>query len=208
MKTYRINEIFRSPQGEGYRQGQDSIFVRFAGCNLRCRIEPGKRSPGGFDCDTEFMSGVRMTAPEIYNRAADLSARSPGCGWVVFTGGEPMLQLDEHLVKVFMFEGWCTQIETNGTRAIPPEWLIDFITVSPKVAEHALRQTTADEVKYVRGYGQAIPRTRVQATHHYISPAFEGGEPDPEAIDWCQKLIKDHPSWKLSVQMHKAWGVR
>jgi organic radical activating enzyme len=128
--------------------------------------------------------------------------------WVVFTGGEPMLQLDRELVTAFRRAGFSCQIETNGTRAIPLDWEIDFITVSPKVAEHAIKQLNATEVKYVRGYGQAIPRTRVNAIYKFISPAFDGAMTDERAFKWCQQLVAENDGWDLSVQAHKVWGVR
>ena len=208
MSKYRINEIFLSPQGEGARQGDLSVFIRFTGCNLRCDIEPGPRSPGGFACDTEFMSGVRMSALEIVQRADELWGEQAVEPWVVLTGGEPLLQVDAALVDLLHERGWKIQIETNGTRAVPDEWGIDWLTVSPKVAEHALRQLKAHEVKYVRGFGQGLPKTRIQAMRRFISPAFDGNEPNPETLDWCERLCTGDSEWEVSVQMHKVWGVR
>ena len=69
-------------------------------------------------------------------------------------------------------------------------------------------QRRANEVKYVRGYGQAIPKTVVEADHYLLSPAFEGMEVDPRALDWCIRLCKENPPWRLSVQQHKLWRVR
>jgi 7-carboxy-7-deazaguanine synthase len=206
-KRYRVNEIFCSPQGEGHRQGEPSIFVRFTGCNLRCRVEAGPRSPGGFDCDTEFISGINMPAAELVTEVKHLSTQTD-CKWIVLTGGEPTLQVDGYLCDLLHEQGFSLQIETNGTRGIPHAWGIDFITVSPKVAEHAIRQLTADEVKYVRGYKQGIPHTRVKAQHHFISPAFDGSEMDADAVRWCHQLAKENPPWKVSTQQHKLDGVR
>jgi len=210
--TYTINEIFWSPQGEGMRAGQMSAFVRFTGCNLRCSMEPGPKSPGGFDCDTEFMSGRRMTAEEILaavREACNLSKEHLETygAWVVFTGGEPGLQVDAALVRLLKDEGFFCAIETNGSICLDKLGL-DWITVSPKVAEHAVRQLRADEVKYVRGYGQALPRPACKAVHQLISPAFNGLTLDRKALEWCLQLIKEDPTWRLSVQMHKAWSVR
>lgn len=84
----------------------------------------------------------------------------------------------------------------------------DWITVSPKVAEHAIRQTWAHEVKYVRGAGQALPKTSVHALHQLVSPAFRGEWVDPAALATCIELVKHNPDWRLSVQQHKAWGLR
>lgn len=202
---YMVNEIYRSPQGEGIRQGEDSIFVRFTGCNMRCSIEPGPLSPGGFDCDTEFESGRKLCAIEIMEQCVLLTTEQDECKWIVFTGGEPGLQLDEQLLDACKHLGFKTQIETNGSIALPPG--IDCISVSPKVAEHCIRQKVATEVKYVRGYGQALPKTVVEAEHYWISPAFNGLVVERDTIDWCNKIIKD-TKWKISLQKHKLLGVR
>jgi len=198
MKSYRINEIFFSLQGEGVRVGQPSLFVRFSKCNLTCRIETH-----GFDCDTEFESGTDLTADEIL---ADLRALTRECRWVVLTGGEPALQVDAELIETLHEAGYRLAIETNGTVELPQG--LDWVTVSPKVAEHAIRQRVADEVKYVRGYGQALPETVVEADHYWVSPAFEGERIDPRTLDWCVRLVKANPQWGLSVQMHKFIGLR
>lgn len=213
--TYTINEIFWSPQGEGMRAGQMSAFVRFTGCNLRCTMEPGPRSPGGFDCDTEFMSGRKMTLESIVAEVRDacglpadyFASHTIDRPWVVFTGGEPGLQVDKALVHAMQEAGFCCAIETNGSIDLTGLGL-DWITVSPKVAEHAVRQPFANEVKYVRGYGQALPKPACKAEHKLISPAFNGLTIDRKALEWCLNLIKEDPSWRLSVQMHKAWSVR
>lgn len=212
MKTYTINEMFWSPQGEGMRAGQMSVFIRFTGCNLRCRMEKADDSPGGFDCDTEFASGRKMTTDDVVNEARRLVAKPEEWytrhrAWVVFSGGEPSLQVDNELIDAMHAAGFDCAIETNGSRDIS-SLNLDWITVSPKVAEHAVRQLTADEVKYVRGHGQAIPKPACIATHQLISPAFDGWTLDPRAVEWCLKLIKEEPEWRLSMQQHKAWNVR
>lgn len=204
MKQYVVNEIFYSLQGEGVRAGTANYFIRMTGCNMRCAVEPGDKSPGGFDCDTEFVSGRSMTAAEI---AEACRALNGFCEWAIFTGGEPGLQVDVDLVKELHSAGIKCAIETNGSIDVSQLGL-DWITVSPKVAEHAVRQMTADEVKYVRGYGQGIPKPACDAKHNLISPAFDGMELDARALAWCIKLCKESPMWRLSVQQHKAWRVR
>jgi organic radical activating enzyme len=198
MDRYRVNEIFYSLQGEGVRAGTPNLFLRFSRCNLECRVETH-----GFDCDTEFESGRPMTLPEI---VAEMRSLSSECRWVILTGGEPALQVDLELIGLLHAEGYSLAIETNGSVELPPE--IDWITVSPKVAEHAIRQRQAHEVKYVRGYGQGIPRTVVEAEHYLISPAFDGAEVDRRTLDWCIRLCRENPPWRLSVQQHKLWSVR
>lgn len=204
MKTYMVNEIYASVQGEGMRAGQPSIFLRFTGCNMRCSMQHGDLSPGGFDCDTEFESGVKLTATQIVVRCVE-EREEFGTNWIVATGGEPALQLDAALVEALHAAGFKIQIETNGS--LPVASGIDFITVSPKVAEHCIRQLKADEVKYVRGYGQALPKTRVEATHYLISPAFNGTQVQPRTLKWCEQLVEGTP-WRLSLQNHKIEGIR
>lgn len=205
-RRYSVNEIFFSLQGEGARAGTPNIFVRFSGCNLRCDVKAGKRSPGGFACDTEFESGQAMTGTQILTAALRLAPKA-GTG-VIFTGGEPALQLDRTLVDLLRKAGFgplC--IETNGTFDVSSLGL-DWISLSPKVAEHAVRVKSCDEIRYVRGQGQGIPRPAAKARRKFISPAFSGDGLDPDTLRWCVDLVKANPTWALSVQQHKTWGIR
>jgi len=226
VKTYRVNEIFYSLQGEGVRAGTAALFLRFSGCNLQCRVDTH-----GFDCDTEFVSGRSLTLEQIIAELREAERRkgdrfvlceapagpfrqnepvpySPPhrCEWVILTGGEPALQVDRELIDALHAAGFKLAIETNGSIELPDG--LDWITVSPKVAEHAIRQRTANEVKYVRAYGQPIPKTGVKAEHRLISPAFSGDMLEPRTLAWCIQLVKDNPDWRLSVQQHKYWGIR
>ena len=212
MKTYRVNEVFYSLQGEGVRAGDPSVFVRFTGCNLRCDVEPGPLSPGGFACDTEFTSGRSIELEELL---AWIQRESKQCKWLVLTGGEPGLQIDQELCDYLHNFGYKLAVETNGTicfdqlRGLDVSYPgIDWITLSPKVAEHAIKQKTATEIKYVRYWGQGIPKTEVKAQHYVISPAFSGNLVEKQTLEHCIKLCKDNPPWRLSVQMHKLWQVR
>ena len=204
QKLYRVNEIFASLQGEGAMAGSANIFIRFAGCNLRCDIEEGELSPGGFACDTEFASFQQLSPTEIVECAREQNPKVKRC---ILTGGEPGLQIDQVLVTVLREAGFLIAIETNGTVDVSALEL-DWITVSPKVAEHAIKQRWADEVKYVRAMGQGIPRTVVDATHHFISPAFDGSHLDHATLQWCINLVKENPDWKLSLQLHKFMNIR
>ena len=198
MKTYKINEIFYSLQGEGVRSGTPNLFLRFSNCNLRCN-----QQEHGFDCDTEFSSGERWTLDEI---VLQLKETNPQCKWIVLTGGEPSLQADEQLIDRLHHEGYQLAIETNGTQEISDK--IDWICVSPKTAEHTIKQKTAQEVKYVRSYGMGIPQTEIQAEHYLISPAFEAESLPPKNLQWCVDLCRKNPPWRLSLQQHKLWGLR
>ena len=187
------------------RAGTLNHFVRFSGCNLQCRVEPGPLSPGGFDCDTEFMSGRKMSVDDIL---AELKTLNPNCKNIIFTGGEPLLQVDAELCYQLSAAGYYLSVETNGSKALPEGVVLDWITCSPKVAEHAIRLEHANELKYVRGYGQGIPKPTCKSEHLLLSPAFDGLDLDRRALKWCVQLIHENPEWRLSVQQHKAWVVR
>lgn len=199
---YRVNEVFHSIQGEGKRAGSPSIFVRFSGCNMACRIESGEKSPGGFDCDTEFASGQDLTLVCLLRAVREAGS----CPWVVLTGGEPGLQIDLRLIEALHGSGYLIAVETNGSFSLPSG--IDWITVSPKVAEHAVRQLEATEVKYVRVHGQSIPRPVCKAQYKLISPGAAATGISHRDLSWCIELVKQNPDWSLSYPLHKVWRVR
>jgi len=198
--TYRVNEVFYSVQGEGRRAGTPMVFVRFSDCNLRCSWKNA-----GFDCDTEFVSGREMSLAEIEEFATRLNVKK---GWMLLTGGEPGLQLDGQFIKYMKDAGWLLAIETNGTVKLPDG--LDWICVSPKSAEHTLRQRVANELKYVRHYGMSVPEPVVVAEHYLLSPAFQSdGSVRREDLEWCIDLVKQNPErWSLAIQYHKYLRVR
>jgi organic radical activating enzyme len=133
--------------------------------------------------------------------------------------------VDAEFCHFFRGCGYKLAIETNGSVELPhvadtyaagadtsdftvKRYLFDWITVSPKVAEHAVKQLWANEVKYVRGWGQAIPKPACKAEHYVISPAFDAMRCDPKTIQWCTRLCIENPEWRLSLQQHKLYGVR
>lgn len=202
---YRINEIFYSLQGEGLFCGSANVFVRFTGCNLTC----SRDNEAGFDCDTEFASGVTMSAQDI---VAAVKARwpdgAPVLPRVILTGGEPLLQVDEDLVEALSAAGCSLACETNGTQTLPRNWH-GYVACSPKTAEHTLRVEQVDELRYVRHSGQGIPRPSLKAELKYVSPAWT---PHRAQFDLnvlhCLQLVRENPSWRFSMQQHKAWSVR
>ena len=203
--SYRINEMFYSVQGEGVRAGTPNVFVRFSACNLKCN-----RAEHGFDCDTEFVSGLSWTEDELFEKVEDLGH---GCKNIIWTGGEPLLQLDGTLVERFASAGYHQAIETNGTVAPKARVFenLNWVCVSPKTAEHTLVAWSdpVDEIKYVRRVDMGIPKPIVKARYKLISPAhLSDGSVTSEDLSWCIKLVEDNPEWRLSVQQHKQWRVR
>lgn len=200
-KTYQINEIFFSIQGEGKRSGTVNVFVRFSGCNLKCAADD---EFSGFNCDTEFTSGQPYNLEELI--AAIRYIDKSDCKNVILTGGEPSLQIDQELIDRLKTEHYYIAIETNGMKSLPAG--IDWVCVSPKSAAHTLHLLTADELKYVRSSGHGIPRPTISAKHYLISPAFDDHKLSRENLDHCIQLVKDHPTWELSIQLHNFLGVR
>ena len=209
-KKYLVNEIYYTLHGEGRRYGIPHVFVRFSLCDRSCSF-----------CDTEFESGRPMAGPEIVAEATRLTelaaeperpnvpgaiqrtstaTRAP-CRNVLFCGGEPFLQLDAELLALFKDAGWYTVAETNGSRPAPVG--LDWVTCSPKVAEHAIALEHVQELKYVRAHGQGIPRPVCKADHYLLSPVFEGNALDADNLAWCIKLVRDNPQWGLTIQHHK-----
>lgn len=189
----KIAEIFYSLQGEGARAGDPSIFIRLTGCDLAC----------GF-CDTEFESGKEMSVGEL----TSYIARWP-CKWIVWTGGEPTLQLTAEIVAWFKAHGYKQAIETNGNNPAPEG--IDWIACSPKVAEHVVAKNHPNgvhELRYVRHKGQpGIPKPATKAERLFLSPMFKGDKPDKENLQHCINLCLENPNWSLSVQTHKLTRI-
>ena len=193
---YRVNEMFYSVQGEGALVGTPMVFVRLSKCNLRC---------SAFN-----EAGQLLSVAEIHNAATsrDMLGRAPAGDWMLLTGGEPGLQIDSQLIDGLKSLGWKLAVETNGTIKLPEG--LDWICVSPKTAEHTIRQRTCDELKVVRGHGQELPElANVTAAQRFVSPAFgPDGRLSPRDAQWCVRLALRTPGWRLSLQTHKFLGVR
>src|SRR4051812_11043233 len=119
MKTYLVNEVFHSIQGEGFWSGRAAVFVRFSLCNLWTGHEKDRARAVCTFCDTDFRHGDRYTLEGLVDAVGDLGGGTAVKPMVVFTGGEPTLQLDEPLIDVLHNLGYYLAIETNGTRMLP-----------------------------------------------------------------------------------------
>lgn len=182
-KTYTVNEIFYSLQGEGYYTGTPAVFLRFAGCNRQCSF-----------CDTDHARGTAMTAAEIAAACAAYPARH-----LVATGGEPLLQLDSDLLRALKAHGFYVQIETNGSLPAPPE--VDWVTCSPKDAPWAINRV--DELKIVyQGHDVEQTASAFDTPHRFLQPC--SGLNTAETIAY----ILAHPTWRLSLQTHKMLDIR
>lgn len=196
----RVSEIFYSLQGEGARTGTPTIFIRLSGCKAKnaCFM-------AGVICDTEFESGKEMTLDQIELFIQD---HANGCKEITWTGGEPTDQLTSDHVLYFKKKGYFQAIETSGLNKVPDG--IDFICLSPKVAEHILKKNFpagVDELRYVRHQGQSIPEPSVKAKHYWLSPHSDGFTINQINLRHCYELCLNYPSWKLSIQNHKVWNI-
>jgi 7-carboxy-7-deazaguanine synthase (Cx14CxxC type) len=217
--TYTVKEIFYTLQGEGANAGRPAVFCRFSGCNLWTGREEDRHRAVCTFCDTDFVGigpdGGRFATPAaLADRVASLwprdAAGEPAAGsrpLVVCTGGEPLLQLDAALVEAFHARGLEVAVETNGTQTPPPG--LDHICVSPK-AGAPLRLTAGQELKLV--FPQREPEAQpacfeALAFEQFFLQPMDGprlAENSRLALEYCLA----HPRWRLSVQVHKALGIR
>lgn len=212
MSTYLVKETFLTLQGEGVHAGRTAVFCRFSGCNLWTGREEHRANAVCRFCDTDFV-GTDGPGGGHFRSARALATHvrsfwpTDGRGFVVCTGGEPTLQLDEAAVAALHAADLDVAIETNGTRPVPAG--VDWVCVSPKAgAEVVLDQ--ADEVKLVVPQVGAEPDRWVgfPAEHHLLQPMDDS---DPHVTATNTRLAIEHcladPRWRLSVQTHKALGI-
>lgn len=208
--AYKIKEIYYTLQGEGNQVGRAAVFCRFSGCNLWSGREEDRSKAICQFCDTDFwgtdgINGGRYQAEDLALRVLSLwPTNVPGKPYVVCTGGEPLLQLDEVLVQAFHKHGFEVAVETNGTIEVPES--VDWICVSPK-ANTALVQIRGHELKLVFPQDNAMPEQfeNLEFKHFYLQP-MDGPNVDQNtlaAIEFC----KANPKWRLSVQVHKAINI-
>jgi 7-carboxy-7-deazaguanine synthase len=209
---YAVKEIFYTLQGEGRNAGRAAVFCRFAGCNLWSGREEDRAAAVCDFCDTDFVGtdgpgGGRFAAAEALARACrDAWKGNSGTPpYVVLTGGEPMLQVDEPLITALHAEGFEIAIETNGTLPVPRS--IDWICVSPKGAA-PLKQRSGDELKLVYPQDGLDPRSfeSLDFDHFLLQPMDEGTK-SPANLSAAIAYAQAHPKWRLSIQTHKLLGL-
>ena len=217
--SYTVKEIFYTLQGEGAQAGRAAVFCRFSGCNLWTgREEDRSRAVCQF-CDTDFVgigpdggkfTGATELADAIercWGGGATRTDSNEGGGtkYVVCTGGEPLLQLDEELILALHQRGFEVAVETNGTQPAPRS--LDWICVSPK-AGAPLVQKSGSELKLVFPQARAMPEEfeSLDFAHFFLQPmdGTDTAANTRRAIDYCLA----HPRWRLSIQTHKLVGLR
>jgi 7-carboxy-7-deazaguanine synthase (Cx14CxxC type) len=210
--AYAIKELFYTLQGEGAHAGRAAVFCRFAGCNLWSGREEDRASATCNFCDTDFV-GTDGPGGGRFERAEDVVAAAealwppaaPERRFIVFTGGEPLLQLDDALVSALHARGFFIAVETNGTLAPPPD--LDWVCVSPK-AGAPLEVRSGDELKVV------VPQedldlealARLDFASRVLQPM--DGPRLRENTRWAIEACLRDPRWKLGIQIHKVVGLR
>ena len=209
---YAVKEIYYTLQGEGAQAGRPAVFCRFAGCNLWSGREQDREAAACNFCDTDFVGTDGPGGGQFADAGA--LARACRCAWrgnsgtpsfVVLTGGEPMLQVDEALIQALHGAGFAIALETNGTLPVPRA--IDWICVSPK-AGAPLLQRSGDEFKLVFPQDALDPAQMENLDFAYLRlQPMDAGARSPAnrraAIDYCLA----HPKWRLSLQTHKLLGL-
>lgn len=208
---YAVKEMFYSLQGEGRHAGRPAVFCRFAGCNLWSGRETDRATAACNFCDTDFvgtdgLGGGRFEGPAALAEAvATMWNGIGGKRFVVLTGGEPLLQIDDALVSALHEANFEIAIETNGT--LPVESPIDWITVSPKGAT-SLAQKSGNELKLIFPQKNVDPASFEDlAFDHFLLQPMDNADRDSnmaEAIAYCLR----RPKWKLSLQTHKYMSIR
>jgi 7-carboxy-7-deazaguanine synthase len=196
-----VSELFYSLQGEGARAGTATVFIRLQGCSAKHACYAS-----GIMCDTEYESGGMFHVEQLYEW---MQKNAPACKEITWTGGEPLDQLTDQIIAYFHELDYYQALETSGLKR-PPDGL-DFICVSPKVAEHVVAKNftgiSISELRYVRHAGQQIPQPQVKADNYWISPHSDGFNINQSNLQHCIELCKLNPQWKLSVQQHKLWNI-
>jgi 7-carboxy-7-deazaguanine synthase len=209
--TYAVKEIFYTLQGEGAHTGRAAVFSRFAGCNLWSGREEDRATATCTFCDTDFIGtdgpggGKFPTAAALADAVASKWPESEsGQRFVVCTGGEPLLQLDEPAIAALHARGFEIAVESNGTQPAPAS--LDWICVSPKAGAELI-QRSGQELKLVYPQIGAEPErfARLDFKHFFLQPM--DGPNRERNTQLALRYCLDHPQWRLSLQTHKLLGI-
>lgn len=212
--TYSVKEMFLTLQGEGVHMGRRAVFLRFAGCNLWTGREADRASAICRFCDTDFVGtdgaggGKFADAATLAASAAQIWGEGARERFIVITGGEPMLQLDQPLIDALHAQGFRIAIESNGTLPVPRT--IDWICISPKAGSDVV-QRSGDELKLV--WPQAGSDWRAMAewdfAHFLVQPmdGCKNGSDNAANRQSAMAFVEANPQWRLSLQVHKILGL-
>ena len=207
---YQIKEMYYTLQGEGARTGRPSVFCRFTGCNLWSGREKDRSTAVCNFCDTDFVGvdgpggGKFINALELSDAIEAFWQNEEPNKYVVFTGGEPGLQLDKNVIDHLHLKNFEVAVETNGTLDLPVN--IDWLTVSPK-ADSTLKIRTGNELKLVYPQENVSPNSFEDLDFEifYLQP-MDNGDKDKNTQKTIQYCL-ENPKWKLSLQTHKYMGI-
>lgn len=206
---YKIKEIYYTIQGEGFHSGRPAVFCRFSGCNLWSGREEDRSKAICQFCDTNFwgtdgVNGGKYEAEELARKIRSMMPLDSADPFVVLTGGEPALQVDDILVSALHDQGLEIAIETNGTKALPQG--IDWVCMSPKAGTDIVLDR-GDELKLVIPQDGIDPATflSLDYDHRYVQP-MESSTWESN-INHAVQYVLNNPQWKLSVQTHKHIGI-
>ena len=207
---YKVKEIYYTLQGEGARTGRPAVFLRFTGCNLWSGREEDRGEAVCQFCDTDFIGmdgteGGKYDVSSLAEKVLQLWPLDKGQRYVVCTGGEPLLQLDEELIQALHKRGFEVGIETNGTITIPKG--VDWVCVSPKANTEIVVQKGNELKLVVRQQGiTPVSFENWDFQNFYLQPM--DGPYLKEFTKWAMDYCLEHPKWKLSIQTHKLLGIR
>ncbi len=214
--TYVIKEMFLTLQGEGARAGHRAVFLRFAGCNLWSGREQDRENATCRFCDTDFVGtdgpggGKFADASTVAEAAAALWGAGGAHRYIVLTGGEPMLQVDDALIDALHMSGFTIAIETNGTLPVHPG--VDWVCVSPKAGSDVV-QRSGDELKLVWPQpsaflpGQGAEEMEDWAFAHFMLQPLDDARQEANTAA-CIERVMARPLWRLSLQNHKLVGLK
>lgn len=210
--SYAVKEIFLTLQGEGVHAGRRAVFLRFTGCNLWTGREEDRASAVCQFCDTDFVgmdgeNGGRYSADDLAAKVESLWGEWRSDRYVVLTGGEPMLQVDDALVDALHAHGFTIAIESNGTIATHPR--IDWVCISPKAGSDVV-QRRGDELKLVWPQKGSEPDSMESWNfgNFLLQPMDSGSVAANQAnVIAATEFVMGHPKWRLSLQNHKILGL-
>lgn len=212
--SYAVKEIFLTLQGEGVHAGRRAVFLRFAGCNLWSGLEKDRASAICQFCDTDFVGmdgtggGRFADADSLAKAVTEKWGNETDQKFVVITGGEPMLQVDDLLIDALHGQYFEIAIESNGTLPVPRS--IDWICISPKAGGQTVQQS-GDELKLI--WPQEGSNWREMEswsfTNHLLQPMDARVDEAASAANMKSaiKFVQDNPKWRLSLQTHKILGL-